>query len=202
MSPEKHPSHHPVLLRCHCWQLEALISPWSRKVKVLNGADKPLPQQMQAELPGRGQLNAQYKRYQSVDWNCFLPLAPELESQASCSQAVPLVPTGYGLALLSLLLLKAWSDRELSCCCMALTDMKMKVHRDSSWSLLSFQTSCHGLCDLGAALHRHCISPSPFPRDTVEGELPTVTSAILQSLLVLVGRWTWPFAHSRIKAGW
>lgn len=69
-------------------------------------------------------------------------------------------------------------------------------------SVLSFQASCHGLCDLGAALHRHCISPSPFPRDTVEGECPTVTSAILQSLLALEGRWTWPFAHSRIKAGW
>lgn len=54
VSPEKQPSHHPVLLRCLCWLLETLISPRSRHVTVLNGTDKPPPRELIAGRVSRG----------------------------------------------------------------------------------------------------------------------------------------------------
>lgn len=86
-------------------------------------------------------------------------------------QAVPLVPTGYGLVHLSLLLLKAWSDRKLSCCCMALTDMKMKVHRfllksaftsgQLSWTLWSRSCPTQTLHFSLPISQRHCGGRTP-----------------------------------------
>lgn len=54
VSPEKHPSHHSVLLHCLCWLLETLISPRSRNVTVLNGTDKPPPRELIAGRVSRG----------------------------------------------------------------------------------------------------------------------------------------------------
>lgn len=62
ISPEKSVSretpHHPVLLLCLCRRLEALISPRSRNVTVLNGTGKPLPQELIAGRVSRGRRTA------------------------------------------------------------------------------------------------------------------------------------------------